>query len=290
MKSIYTIFFTAILGSMYSCNAPSTTAPKNEAVAVSDNQSWKYLEALDSIAKANNNNRFVGSPGGIATKDYIIEHIKSLGYEYSVQSFTNRSGHKGNNIIIDIKGKSDQIIMLGAHYDSVEFGPGINDNGTGVAILLELMRQIKQLEQGVAHNVRIAFWDSEENGVEGSRYYVDQLTAQEKAPIQYYINVDMVGTKGAKILLLDGDASSYEAMKKTFSESGNMSEQEVNDMIANLKAGYPQQTENALALENKVRALLDKHKISYTEDYLLSLSSDVFPFVGWTAVTGYSIY
>jgi aminopeptidase Y len=89
-------------------------------------------------------------------------------------------------------GDPDSVVMLGAHLDSVIDGPGINDDGSGVAMLLEIARWMSTREADAT--VRFAFWAGEEEGLYGSREYVDALPEAERGAIVAYLNLDMVGS------------------------------------------------------------------------------------------------
>ena len=82
--------------------------------------------------------------------------------------------------------------MLGAHLDSVVDGPGINDNGSGVAALLELARALGGSRPGAT--IRLAFWSAEELGLHGSSRYVAGLSDEERDGILVYLNADMVAS------------------------------------------------------------------------------------------------
>ena len=86
------------------------------------------------------------------------------------------------------------LIIVGAHLDSVQEGPGINDNGSGSAAVLEAaLRSARELtEAGIA--VRFAFWGAEEQGLVGSRHHVASLSEEERQRIALYVNLDMVGS------------------------------------------------------------------------------------------------
>ena len=91
--------------------------------------------------------------------------------------------------------------MLGAHLDSVHDGPGINDDGSGVAALLEIARAVAG---GIdAGRIRFAFWAGEEYGLYGSRAYVAGLTPDELATLSGYLNLDMLGSLNAVPFVYD---------------------------------------------------------------------------------------
>jgi Zn-dependent M28 family amino/carboxypeptidase len=96
-------------------------------------------------------------------------------------------------------------VMVGAHLDSVPEGPGINDNGSGTAAILETALQMKHFP--VKNKVRFAFWAAEEIGLLGSDQYVEGLTAAERDRIKLYLNFDMVASPNYAYKLYDGDDS-----------------------------------------------------------------------------------
>jgi Zn-dependent M28 family amino/carboxypeptidase len=84
------------------------------------------------------------------------------------------------------------VIMLGAHLDSVIDGPGINDDGSGVAALLEIARALAGTRPRAT--IRLAFWSGEEMGLHGSYRYASTLTADQRQAILVYLNVDMIAS------------------------------------------------------------------------------------------------
>jgi hypothetical protein len=97
------------------------------------------------------------------------------------------------NVIAETPGGTgEHVVMAGGHLDSVRGGPGIDDNGSGVATLIEAARAIGPNPPGA--KLRFAFWAAEELGLLGSRHYVDSLDKQERQRISAYLNFDMVGS------------------------------------------------------------------------------------------------
>jgi Zn-dependent M28 family amino/carboxypeptidase len=92
------------------------------------------------------------------------------------------------------KASRRHVIMLGGHLDSVAAGPGINDDGTGVAFLLELARQAQRLHLRPAAALRFGFWAAEEEGLYGSEAYVRSLDPAQRRAIDAYLNFDMLGS------------------------------------------------------------------------------------------------
>jgi Zn-dependent M28 family amino/carboxypeptidase len=91
-----------------------------------------------------------------------------------------------------------RVLMAGGHLDSVPEGPGLNDNGSGVAALLEIAEELggRRVPDGMA--LRFAFWGAEEIGLVGSRRYVDGLSSAERRRIAAYLSLDMVGSRDAE--------------------------------------------------------------------------------------------
>ncbi|KZE94489.1 Aminopeptidase [Agromyces sp. NDB4Y10] len=114
------------------------------------------------------------------------------------------------NVIAEKKGvNDDNIVMAGAHLDSVQAGPGINDNGSGSAALLDLAEKISKLEP--QNTIRLAWWGAEESGLIGSEEYVAELSQEEKDRIALYLNFDMVASPNYIFMVYDGNESSFEA-------------------------------------------------------------------------------
>ena len=103
-------------------------------------------------------------------------------------------------------GSTSDVVMAGAHLDSVPEGPGINDNGSGVAAVLETALQLGSAPQ-VVNAVRFAFWGAEEEGLRGSTNYVESLDYEELKDIALYLNFDMLGSPNAGYFTYDGDQS-----------------------------------------------------------------------------------
>jgi Iap family predicted aminopeptidase len=98
------------------------------------------------------------------------------------------------NVIAETGPARGPVAMAGAHLDSVPGGPGINDNGSGVATLLAVAETFGRRTVG---RVRLAFWGGEEEGLVGSRRYVRELSDAQRRLIEAYLNLDMVGSPNA---------------------------------------------------------------------------------------------
>ena len=132
------------------------------------------------------------------------------GLEMRVFANTLRQTLPTYNVIAEKTGVNDEnVVMAGAHLDSVLAGPGINDNGSGSAALLETAEQIAHIDN--QNTLRFAWWGAEESGLVGSTNYVNGLNQAEKDRIALYLNFDMVGSPNYIFMVYDGDESSFEA-------------------------------------------------------------------------------
>lgn len=105
-------------------------------------------------------------------------------------------------------GDPDDVVIYGAHLDSDPDSPGINDNATGLASVLEIARLVAECDP--TRKFRFGFWATEEwRGPWGSLQYVASLSDTELAQIFGYINVDMIGSPNYALFVLDGDGSDF---------------------------------------------------------------------------------
>jgi aminopeptidase Y len=102
-------------------------------------------------------------------------------------------------------GDPNNVVMVGAHLDSVNAGPGIQDNGSGSAAILEVAEQMAKVKP--RNRVRFALWGAEEANLVGSTYYVNNLSAEERDHIALYLNFDMIGSPNHVFFVYDGDDS-----------------------------------------------------------------------------------
>ncbi|MEV8536529.1 M28 family peptidase [Streptomyces sp. NPDC051211] len=121
---------------------------------------------------------------------------------------------KTRNVIAETRGgRADKVVTVGAHLDSVAEGPGINDNASGSAGLLEVALKLAEETRGKgkgkqpANKVRFAWWSGEELGLLGSDHYVARLSEQQKKDIALYLNFDMIASPNAVQFVYDGDDS-----------------------------------------------------------------------------------
>ncbi|MGW7659243.1 M28 family metallopeptidase [Streptomyces sp. NPDC054756] len=173
-----------------------------------------HLAQFQSIATANGGNRAHGRPGHKASLDYVKAKLDAAGYTTTVQQFT-ASGRTGYNLIADWPGgDTSQVLMAGSHLDGVTAGPGINDNGSGSAAVLETALAVSRAGYRPTRHLRFAWWGAEELGLVGSRHYVSNLSSANRAKIKGYLNFDMIGSPNAGYFVYDDDP----AIEKTFKD------------------------------------------------------------------------
>ncbi len=113
------------------------------------------------------------------------------------------------NVIADSPtGRDDRVVVVGAHLDSVIEGPGINDNGSGTATILEIAEQLAALRTEPRNTLRFALWGAEERGLLGSEHYVATLPLDQRSQIAVNLNFDMLGSPNFVGFVFDGDGSS----------------------------------------------------------------------------------
>lgn len=155
---------------------------------------------------------------GFAAEHYNrIARTLAKGLPVVLEMFVQSTAHEDRsayNVIAEIPGtdKKDEVVMLGAHFDSWHYATGATDNASGSAVMLEAMRILKALNLPLRRTVRLALWTGEEQGLLGSRAYVnnhfaDRATMQLKpghAKFQAYFNMDN-GTGSFRGVYLQGN-------------------------------------------------------------------------------------
>ncbi|MEV6753316.1 M28 family metallopeptidase [Streptomyces sp. NPDC051214] len=173
-----------------------------------------HLSQFQSIATANGGNRAHGRPGYKASIDYAKAKLDAAGFTTTVQQFTS-SGATGYNLIADWPGGDpNQVLMAGAHLDSVSSGAGINDNGSGSAGVLETALAVSRAQLQPTKHLRFAWWGAEELGLVGSKYYVNNLPGTERSKVSGYLNFDMIGSPNPGYFVYDDDPT----IEKTFKD------------------------------------------------------------------------
>lgn len=199
----------AVLLATSACSATSTRGSStaaggsSETVAESDAAVATHLRALQKIADEHGGNRAAGTSGYDASVEYVAGVLRGAGFDATTPAYEvsgdddDGGGGQSRNVIAQTRtGDAGRVVMIGAHLDSVPEGPGIVDNGSGVAALLDIATRLGA-EPQLKNSVRFAFFGNEETGAQGAAAYVRSLRGDELGKIKMYLNVDMVASSNA---------------------------------------------------------------------------------------------
>ncbi|MCX5163537.1 M20/M25/M40 family metallo-hydrolase [Streptomyces sp. NBC_00264] len=216
----------AVVGVSLTLSAvPAATADTRlpAAPTVSEQQVMPHLRALQRIADRNGGNRAHGTKGYAESVAYVKRALDRAGFRTKLVPFTH-DGATGNSLIADWPGGDpDHVLMTGAHLDSVEEGPGINDNGSGSAAVLATALQVAKTGLKPERHLRFAWWGAEEPGLIGSAQYVRKLSAAERRRIDVYLNFDQAGSRNTRQWLVihddeHGETEAQQAFEAWFAE------------------------------------------------------------------------
>ena len=176
----------------------------------------------------------LGTLGGTGTGIPVLGTTYALGAALTGLAATGLTMHVSTSTLSETRetanvlaesrrGDPENIVMAGAHLDSVLAGPGINDNGSGSAALLEIAEQMAKLKP--TNKIRFAWWGAEEGGLFGSiDWVVRQDESGELANVALYLNFDMIGSPNYVRFIFDGDNSDTGAPGDTPPGSGAIEE------------------------------------------------------------------
>lgn len=155
-----------------------------------------HLTELNNIATRNGGTRKSSGQGYRDSVAYAKSKLQAAGYTVTEQPCTSGcASGAGPNLIAEWpQGDATKVYMFGAHLDSVGAGPGINDNGSGSAALLETALALAEQHPTMAARVRFGWWTDEEQGLNGSDFYVRSLSSAERSKIKAYYNFDMIAS------------------------------------------------------------------------------------------------
>ncbi len=167
--------------------APIAAAVAEAVADVSVSRIYRYQADLFRFGS-----KHITQPGNALAIDYLVERLREFGYEPELQWFEPRPGIRSANVIVRVPGtvRSDVVYMVGTHFDSVERGPGADDNTSGTAALLEAARVLATRPQ--AATMELVFFTGEEAGLLGSRENARRAVADGKN-VAGGLNNDMVG-------------------------------------------------------------------------------------------------
>lgn len=178
--------------------------------------------------------RAAGSRGGHAATQYLLKQLRPFQLKPAgtngdyTQSFNNDC----RNILVLLEGDDPElrsdVIVVGAHYDHVGYGSnsnsrgpigtihnGADDNASGTSVLLETIEAFAETGLKTRRSILFAFWDAEERGLVGSRYWLSNPTLPLER-VKLDITLDMVGRMRNNRLYVMGTRSGY-GMRRLFS-------------------------------------------------------------------------
>lgn len=189
--ALYPVFakYVSMPGRSYQGTLPALNELQKEIAARSKN--------IVSVLAEDIGERSIATPDNLqASADYIESQFLALGYEVYRQPFVYRDILM-YNLVVELPGSedSDEILVLGAHYDTVIGCPGADDNGTGIAGLLELARLLKG--KNLKRTIRFAAFANEENNGDGptemGSYHYARECSEAGDNIVGMISLEMLG-------------------------------------------------------------------------------------------------
>ena len=170
----------------------------------------------DPVANSDRYNLLQGTLGGpvgipAVGTDFALgaSFVNTPGLILRIEADTISTIRSTSNVLAQTtSGRTDNVVMAGAHLDSEPDTTGINDNGSGSAALLEVALQMAKVKTPNA--VRFAWWGAEEANLLGSTFYVNSLSDEEIDDIALYLNFDMIGSPNYTFGVYDGDDSAAE--------------------------------------------------------------------------------
>jgi Zn-dependent M28 family amino/carboxypeptidase len=166
---------------------------------------------VDGALEGTLGNTFTAEVGAVGITQALGQELVAqvpAGLTLHLVTDTTREMASTRNVIAESRhGNPDNVVMAGAHLDSVSEGPGINDNGSGAAALLEIAQEMSKVR--TKNRVRFALWGAEEANLVGSTHYVATLPAAEAEKIALYLNFDMIGSPNYVRFVYDGDNSAF---------------------------------------------------------------------------------
>lgn len=185
---------------------PEDLRPAERTIRREDIKADVFTLAADALE-----GREAGTRGGWAAAAYIVRRLRQADVRPAgvEGDFFQEFGDAYRNILAVVPGRHPQLrgeyVLIGAHYDHVGYGNernsrgpigyvhnGADDNASGTSALLEIAEAVARAPRRPRRSVLIAFWDAEEKGLLGSRFFVRSPTVPLQS-IRFVLNVDMVG-------------------------------------------------------------------------------------------------
>ncbi len=189
---------------------PGGTAPDIDVANVQ-----AHLTQLSTIATNNGGTRRSTGQGYLQSVAYVKGKLQAAGFTVTEQPCTSGcTSGAGPNLIAEWPGgNASNVYMFGAHLDGVSAGPGMNDNGSGSAALLEVALALAAQNPTMLNKVRFGWWTDEEQGLNGSKFYVNSLTSTQRTAIKAYYNFDMIASKNGGYFINNITSTASQPMK-----------------------------------------------------------------------------
>lgn len=157
-------------------------------VDVSDAAEAELLNAFYALPNRNGNRE---------RRDELARRLRDAGCGESLLNVGATRWLRQSNVVCDLPGGSERIVVIGAHYDRTREGEGAVDNWTGIALLPFLYRELASTPRNYTY--RFIGFGGEERGMAGSTHYVEELSSEERSRIVAMINLDTFGLRSVRI-------------------------------------------------------------------------------------------
>lgn len=192
-KVLFLFYFICILAAS-ACEKGDITIDGDDNSFVRVDEPYSYIKQwFDYLCAPELGGRYSGSTGIKKAVDFICDVIGQSD-TLEVDTFSTDKCAM-TNIVFHVRGLKDSLIVIGAHYDAVGYSnhkplPGADDNLSGVAVLLDLIKMLQGDPFNAQYSIDICLFDGEEIGLYGSKHYVEKT-----GKVKLYINVDTCGNK-----------------------------------------------------------------------------------------------
>jgi hypothetical protein len=236
--------------SLYSIVPPSPDKNSDSSKNFSVDRALQHLNHIASTAHPS------GSIENEKVRNYLVDQLRVMGLKPEIEHSNHAflypkmlTGGDMYNVIGKLEGtSSDHAIMMSAHYDSVQQGPGAGDDGSGVAALLETIRVLKS-GPPLKNDIYFIFTDGEEQGLMGAKEFWTK--SKHKQKIDMIINFEARGTSGPSIMFQTSDKNGW--IVKEFAKAAPYPV--TSSLLGNLFEIMPNDSDLTVSNENNIPGL-----------------------------------